>query len=335
MAQTPPFEHSLPKNVPSEKSVGIFFSANDSVFEWVVAFLESLRQYNPNLPCRLIPFNSDCQRVISLASRYQFEIFEHPSFGLLEDIGSRLELGHTPHGKYWFRRFAAFDGEFERFAYFDARSLILSDFDEYFELCRVRDLDLLHFDCAVNQVYNDGEIRKSFVIEGRGRGFNSGRWFSRKGLFSERDFLSAADVCENNRSQMNARNTDQFFLNYLCDSLKVRMAQLPDLDSRYCSVAWARQPGYVYESQGRFCRWDHGGLDHKKLVPFLHWAGIGLSPAMPEANWFYHFRDRPEKSVYRLTEAIRRMPIRISMKFIQSLRTQRQFNQLWHSVRRS
>ncbi len=315
-------------------SVGLYFSANDAVFDWALAFLESFRHFNPDLPCRLIPFNENCQRLISVADRYNFSVFEHPSFGLLEDIGTRLEVGCTRYSKYWFRRFAAFDGEFDQFAYFDTRSLILSNFAESFAICREYDLDMLYFDCAINQVYNSGEIRSSLVIDHGARGFISGRWFSRKGLFTTRDFLEAADFCERNRSQMNPRNTDQFFLNYLCDRRHIRMAPLPDIDSRFCGSTWVRQPGYVYCDNGVFYRWDHGGLDHKKVVHSLHWAGIKLSPAMPEAKWFYHFRDHDASFVSKVAKKILRVPTCIGHKLVEAARTQRQLNQIWHSIRK-
>lgn len=107
--------------------MGVYFSANDAVYDWAIAFLNSFREFNPDLRLLLIPFNEECDRLLKLQDTYNFEIYTDPSFERLEAIGKAFELGHTPTGPYWFRRYAAFWGPCDRFMYLDARQVVLAD----------------------------------------------------------------------------------------------------------------------------------------------------------------------------------------------------------------
>lgn len=324
-------------------SSGAYFSANDAVFDWTVGFLESFRAHNPDLPLRWIPFDDRGDRIAALADEYQFTAFEDPSFDRLEAIGESLELGLTPYGPHWFRRFAAFWGPFERFIYLDSRQLVLCDLREFVEAPAEYGFDLLHFDCTLDQVYEPGEVRRAFLRRGRGRGFNSGRWASRRGLFDLETLERFGAECLAVRDQLNPRNTDQFFLNYCCDAGSVREGRnerpivaghFAEVLGDLCQDAWARQPGRVYrDAAGVFRRWDHGGADHGKRVPILHWAGIQLSPTMPEAELFYTYRNRREPAARRALRSLRRRAERPALRLADRLRRQRQMNTLWHRLR--
>lgn len=269
---------------------GIYFSANDAVLPWVIAFLNSVRHSNPGLPVFLIPFNDNCQRVMELRFDYDFQIFEDPGFVELEALGARYELGFTPHGKYWFRRYAAFWGPLDQFAYFDARQLILNDLTAAFEVLEQTDLELIHFDTAINQVYQPGQHRELLVCQGRGTGFNSGRWFAKRGVFCLSDFTRLGDESLLIRDQLNPRNTDQAFINYCCDHQPVRTAHIADLLGDVCRSGWARQAGEIYQDhEGVYRLWDHGGLDHQKKLLLVHWAGIPLGAIMPRRKLFRTF----------------------------------------------
>lgn len=120
-------------------------------------------------------------------SRHAVGVYEHPeAFARLEAIGASLELGRTPHGPRWFRRYAAFCGEapLADFIYLDARTLVLSDLTELIAAPRTCGFDVMFTDSEVGQVYEPGPLRTGFLRAGRGRGFNSGRWAGRRGQFA-------------------------------------------------------------------------------------------------------------------------------------------------------
>ena len=263
-------------------SIGIYFSANDDVIAWTLPFLTSLRTYNPDIELCLIPFDANCQETKALSKRFHFEVYEDESFAALEAIGSNLELGHSAYGPYWFRRYAAFWGPFERFLYLDARQVVLADLMPFVMSTQTFELDFVYYDTALDQVYEQGQMRLDFLRQGGARGFNSGRWASRKGLFRIEDFEVLGDAQVAVREQLNQRNTDQAFINYCCDSRKVSMAKISDLLGNTVSCGWARQPGQPYlDSSGVWRLWEHGGNDHKKQLLLLHWAGYTQGDRLP------------------------------------------------------
>lgn len=270
-------------------AIGVYFSANDAVYEWAIAFLNSFRTFNPDLRLILIPFNEQCDRLLKLSNIYNFEVYIDSSFSRLEAIGQAFELGYTPTGPYWFRRYASFWGPLDYFIYLDVRQLILADFKPLIEAIETLGFDLLHYDCAVDQVYELGEFRQKLLRQGRGRGFNSGRWASRRGLFSLEEFEELAQSALKIRSQLNPRNTDQAFINYCCDTKLVRYSHFAEAIGGICQNGWARQSGNIFQKYGKYYLWDYGGLDHHKQVVLIHWAGYSLNALMPHINLFYKY----------------------------------------------
>jgi hypothetical protein len=289
------------------RDTGVYFSANDAVLTWTVCFLNSFRRYNPDTRLLLIPFDDRCDKTLALADQYGFETHRDPSFGALEAIGRLLELGHTPYGPSWFRRYAAFWGPLERFVYLDARQVVLMSLDALIHATRRFDLDFVYYDTALDQVYAPGPLRASFLSEGFARGFLSGCWSSRRGLFSLADFQELTQQMLAVREQLNPRNTDQAFINFCCDSRRMRMGKISDFLGDLASSGWARQPGRAYEDgDGAWRLWDHGGNDHNKRLMLLHWAGQGLQ-SMSQPHVFRHFGGRTRwLSVARILGCLRR-----------------------------
>jgi len=313
-----------------DHQVGVYVLANDRVFDWLVAFVTSFRTYNPDLPLRLIPFDENSARCESLVREARGEVHrDEPAFGRLEDIGRRLEIGKTATGPHWFRRFVAFDGPFDAFAYLDCRLLVLADIAAFAAAARTYDVPLIHYDAVINQVYNEGPLRLDFCRQGFGHGFSSNIWASRKGLFSLERMVETAEELVAVRNQMNPRNTDQFFLNYLCDSQRQRVCHIADLDSRLAHCSWANDRGTPYEDdQGIWRKWDFGGLQHRRQMLFLHWAGIRLHPAMPHFSLYRRFRKPRRGPLVLLAESVAGLAGRL----IYGVRSNRIVNTLYHRL---
>ena len=173
--------------------------------------------------------------------------------------------------------------------YLDARQLVLADLKPIILALQEYDFDFLYYDCAINQVYEPGELRRSLLKKGGARGFNSGRWISKKGLFSLEEFEKLAEEALQVREQLNPRNTDQAFINYCCDMKQVCYGHIAEVLGGICQNAWVRQSGKLYQQDGKYYIWDYGGLDHKKQLVLLHWAGYQLNSLMPHKNLFYKF----------------------------------------------
>jgi hypothetical protein len=326
-------EKSLANSSLAEETIGVYFSANDVVYKWSIAFLNSLRSFNPDLRLILIPFDDRCDRLLQLQDKYKFEIYVDPAFDRLEAIGRAFELGHTLTGPYWFRRYAAFWGVLDRFLYLDVRQLVLGDLTPLITALDRYNFDLLHYDCAIDQVYEPGEFRQELLRQGKGRGFNSGRWAARKGLFSIDEFEELATAALKIRSQLNPRNTDQAFINYCCDLKPIRCGHFAEVIGGLCQNAWARQPGKIYRSDADYRLWDYGGLDHKKQVILLHWAGYKLSATMPHRNLFdrYFLQDLSifKVSINRIKNAVEYL----ARSGIDVFRKNQVINSLYHQLK--
>ena len=313
-----------------KKKDGVYFSANDVVYDWALAFLNSFRMFNPELRLLLIPFNDDCDRLLKLQDIYQFEIYTDPAFEQLEAIGQAFELGQTATGPYWFRRYAAFWGPCDRFMYLDARQVILASLSPIIRALDVYDFDLLHFDCAVDQVYEPSELRRSLLRQGKANGFNSGRWAARKGLFTLEDFEQLSEKALRLRQQLNLRNTDQAFINYCCDHKPLRSAHAAEVLGGICHTSWARQSGHVYLENGQYYLWDYGGLDHKKRYVLMHWAGYSMQSALPNRVILDSFRYRHLTFIQRKICLLRSFLFSLLQSLKTSVKSNRVVNQTYH-----
>jgi hypothetical protein len=317
----------------SDLSVGVYFSANDAVYDWAIAFLNSFRKFNPTLRLLLIPFNDQCDRLLKLQPSYCFEIYEEPTFERLEAIGQSLELGHTPTGPQWFRRFASFWGPCDRFMYLDTRQLVLADLEPIITALDHYDFELLYFDCAIDQVYEPGELRRHLLRQGRARGFLSGLWAARKGLFTIEHFEYYAVKAQQVRQQLNPRNTDQALLNYCCDIKRIRYGSVAAVIGGVCEFAWARQSGKIYYDNQHYYLWDHGGLSHKKQLILLHWAGHRLSPVMPHYTLFETYRNLRRNHRRRFFEIVRVFLQFLSDSVIQTVRGNLLVNRTYNHIK--
>lgn len=310
---------------------GVYVLANDAVLPWARSFVRSFRTHNPDLPLCLIPFDDSsavCSRVVSEAGGTVFD--DRENFERLERIGAALELGFSTYGPKWFRRYVAFHGPFERFLYLDSRIVVLSDLRPIMRTTSTADFDVIHFDASLNQVYRQGLLRTDFVRRGGGHGFYSGMWASRRGLFTMAHMETARDELLAVREQMNNRNTDQFFINYLCDTHRVRMAHYADLDERMAHICWAGDGHHIYrDAGGAWRKWAFGQPDHRKLMPFIHWGGFRLSPAMPSYHLFDRFQHERYGPVRRARSLLRGLPGR-SLHWLRGVRW---LNTVYHAAR--
>lgn len=315
----------------ASKTRGLYVLANDKVATWFSAFLRSFRTYNPDLSFCLIPFNEQAEECTRLAFQYGGDVHAPAGrFEELEYIGRKLVLGESTHGAHWFRRFAAFDGPFEDFAYLDCRMAVLADITPFIQSPHQFSVPLVHYDTAIDQVYNDGPTRRSLCRQGLGHGFLSGMWASHSGLFSFSEMETVAQNLVGLRAEMNTRNADQFFLNYLCDSRGIRTCHYADLDARFAHTAWANDRGSIYQDEeGVWRKWDFGGLQHRKRMMFLHWAGIHLTPSMPQFH--IHRRFRPSQPC--VTQRAKEVVQAVGGSVFRILRSNRRLNTTFHAWR--
>lgn len=135
-------------------SQGIYTLANDVVYDQLVALLNSIEaNVNPNIPVCVIPYDERIDRVKQeLHSRPNVTLFENQdSIQRWEEFAHQVWTAHPRTSQTrlsrpkWYqghlqRKFAAFDGLFDKFVFYDADSLAMKPLNDVFEK-----LDNYHF----------------------------------------------------------------------------------------------------------------------------------------------------------------------------------------------
>jgi hypothetical protein len=271
----------------------VYFLGNDNILEWAIAFLESYRCHNPDLPLTLIPFNDRTDRLQALSGRFAFRTLNHPRLNDLDEIGRCiLKDTHPAHKQYLcgtFRKLAAFLGDFEQFFFLDADVVVLGDLQPFLAVLPGSGKKLLYCDADMDQVYLTGPFRDRMIAEHGAVGFNTGAFGSCRGA------LSLADIERLGEQALTVKHSfvltaEQPFLNYCFDVSELAYAHYRTVVDDTSRFHWAGYPHY-HDRQG----WrvsDPSAPDVGNRVRFLHWAGVGLRWSMPYRHVFLHYRCR-------------------------------------------
>jgi hypothetical protein len=299
----------------ADTSSGLYFLANDHVLNWAIAFFESLRALDPDLRLVMIPFNDRVDALAKLSDRYRFEIFNDPSLAALDEIGGRFfPTQEIPQRT--FRKFAVFWGPLQRFIFSDVDIVFLEGVRQFADAYARSQLDLLHADEEIHQVYADEQFRRKMMDTHGARGFNTGFWAARRGLFSLEQVQRLADEALPMAGAFNRGTYEQPFVNYCCDVSHVRYAHfadfIPDLTRRFLAV----QHGIRHGTDGVHYIHDTLSPDYGKRIPFLHWAGTPANEGMPYRSIFLKYRLRSETLPRRTWVRLTGVPQRIAWNTI-------------------
>lgn len=142
-------------------SQGIYTLANDVVFDQLVALLNSIEvNVSPDIPVCIFPYNYNLARTkAEIEKRPNVFLFEDKAaMQRWDDFANRVWAAHPrakrPTGTAWYgghvhRRYAAFQGVFDKFVAYDADTLAMKPLDDIFAK-----LDTYDF------VFDDWEHRK-------------------------------------------------------------------------------------------------------------------------------------------------------------------------------
>lgn len=194
---------------------GVYFLANDRVFDHATAFLTSFRRSNPDMPLQLVPFADDCVRVAALGSRYGFTVYEGRETLLACD-----EIGFPFHGERvgQYRKLAIWSGPFEEFIYIDCDTVVLEPVDFVFALLAEYDVVTSHSNKPDDRrwVWRHSAYQAG-VLDRQQIGFaaNTGFIASKAGLFDVHKVLAHVDEPLAFAEHMELGCYEQAFLNYL------------------------------------------------------------------------------------------------------------------------
>lgn len=256
---------------------GLYFLANDKVLDLAIAFLNSARTFNPNLPICLVPYDNETVQIRELAAHFDFGILEDPALLAWCDAIS-LEF-HEPgcRGRGMYRKLAAWFGPFDEFLYIDLDTILLRPIDFLFPLLR-------EFDAVT--AYSDDPGSRSFVWKDSLQpnaditqaqinfAANMGFILSQRHMLSKQAVDALLPAAKRLAPDMQLVCFDQPFNNYVIARLarkytSLRCLNLPPENRGLPEECWPGSKGWRIETDGTaYFRGEPRAVSH------LHWAGV-------------------------------------------------------------
>lgn len=309
---------------------GIYILANDVVFDQLVALLNSIEMnISPEIPICIIPYNDRLDKVRSeIATRPQVSLFENQaSIERWESFAAQVWKSHDRAQQAWserqlpevyrvemHRKLCCFDGEFDRFVYFDADTLALSPLDPIFQKLEQYDwvTNDYQYSSDVKYIFDSPELSKVFDAETlKAKIFCAGWFASKKDIFTDEILRSLLTSLHSGEVDLLALwGTDQSLMNYMV---------LRSGISYYNFAAIGTAPGSHWSST--FEERDRILYDRGRPLTYLHYMSIpssaftrlcqGEEATIPYRELFLHYRylkspqDRPTafKSPDRFSQA--------------------------------
>lgn len=286
---------------------GIYFLANDYYLDHTIAFLNSTRLHNPNLPLCFIPFDGRIDRTIELQRTYGFEFY--PDDGILRRCDAISLMFHQEvNGDY--RKLAIWDGPFESFVCFDVDTVLTDTISFIFDV--LGDYKYVVACGGHTGMVWDDSIRETGVLTDEQVAFsaNAGMIASSRGVTNIRDIEKKLPQALRLRSHMALFCWAQPLLNYLM-VISESFATLECLaratrDSKIMTqfwAGWSEGAEQFQVKQGRFVRWPSS---FPYPIFSVHWAGLAkacsnengetvIDPDMPlKELWEYYRYLRPD-----------------------------------------
>lgn len=251
---------------------GFYLLANDQMYTLLVAFLNSFRLVEPDLPACLIPFDDNCRRITSLAKQYNVHVYNNPTeLVLCDEVGQSFHSSKTGH----YRKMAMWDGPFDEFIYIDVDTVMLRSASFVFEYLKDYDFVVGHSDNLATR-HNVWANEKAMLasLSERQMAFACGTGFicSHRGAIGHKSLrpLVAEGLLFRDAMQLHCK--EQALLNYLIVKSSDKYTSLSNLgslgaDEDLPCECWAGDPNWTVTIDGSYY------CGKRKAVLFIHWAG--------------------------------------------------------------
>lgn len=288
ISETKPRETLEGKATPRASSRGVYFLANDKIFDVAIAFLNSFRISNPTIPLCLIPFGDDVARLREVSKLYKFTIFDDIQYLKFCDSVA-LKFFHWPCGQ--FRKLCAFAGPFDEFIYIDCDTVVLRDVSFAFQYLSHFNFVFSHSDAPGLRrwVWRDTIRAADSSLSARQIAFsaNTGFFCSRRGEIDRGAVQARLAAGVELAPHMELGCAEQPFLNYLVVTSGKRFTSLYTLsrEAKHLNVPLELWAGNGYRRFGK------DAVEHGREEIFLvHWAG--LWSASPRDKKIYAFFEK-------------------------------------------
>lgn len=251
---------------------GVYFLANDKISELAIAFLNSFRNFNPDIPLCLIPYDSNFKKIASLSDRYNFSIYtDNEILNACDKISVRFLDSISGN----FRKLALWEGPFDEFIFIDADTVVLKNVEFCFQYLSEYDFITSHSNIPSirkwvwkDSIYNANILSNDQINYAT----NTGYIISYKKALPFKLATEKINAALEIKDHMELWCADQPFLNYLF----VTSGKFTSLLNLYCRNPYQKIP--LEQWGGR----KHGVIqkgninfpDENVSVLLIHWAGI-------------------------------------------------------------
>ena len=305
---------------------GIYTLANDTVYEQLIALLNSIEaNVSPDIPVCIIPYNDRLDKVKQeLKNRPKVTLFDNwDSIQRWEEFAHQVWAAHPRASKSrlsrpnWYkghlqRKFVAFDGIFEQFVFYEADNLAMKPVDDVWE--KLKDYDFVFDDwehkkptpvAALNiplieasTPYREADIRPKI--------HDASFFASKQGFFNQQELLDMTDKLIEQREvewiNQHGWWDDVFLFNYMtfrCDRPLYNFTLSPDSKDRTGNCAdadpFVNIDNVLYNEQGlkpihRIHYMNYSSADFTRLC-----QGEDVDIRYKEEFLYYRFLKEPEK----------------------------------------
>jgi hypothetical protein len=267
----------------SGEKYGIAIIANDKIFDWLIAFLESWQATNAALPLYLIPYDENCTRTRRAAAVYGATMVE-AALDEIDALARRL-YPLTPGRRRRLRKLQALALPLDQVIYLDADIILFRDFSPLFGKLAPGKCEFVIASTSPDYVYNEAgqehQLFKGATL------FNDGFFTTSSRFLSVSDFTRTIDENEKlfhavrKRGGLFAQPLVNFVVHSKGLAVQSLAATLPNAsdESFYKPLsAHFGEDGLPLDGQGR-------------QIYFSHWAGATRMPrdGIFDKAWRRHY----------------------------------------------
>lgn len=243
--------------------LGVAVLANDRVHDWLIAFLESFRQHNPDLPLFVLPYDDRTAHVRGLADRYRFTFVDH-DFAELDRFARRL-YPLNPVRRRRVRKFGALDLDLDAVIYADIDTVVLHDFGRLAGLLRPGEAELIYASRSPGFVYRPG-YRAIAGLEDATE-FSDGFFVTARRFVSTRLLIdTVSQNLKTFRAVRQSRVYTQPILNFVVHTTGVPVRAVSQVTADLSDETYYKGEGITRDGE-RFL--DKDG----RQMLLMHWAG--------------------------------------------------------------
>lgn len=268
---------------------GIYIVANDKVMENAIAFLSSVRVYDPDLPVFMIPFNQDYEQTLNKLNTL-FKVQLYPDLDFLESLTQTIadifprDFLALPNKM---RKLAVWFGPLDDFLYVDIDIIVFRSLTDSLAY-----LDQADFICCdyhfkgrkLRDIFSPTVLEQGiFTPEDMQDVFNSGFWGSKKGAITYDQMVELLKTCAQHREyfDFSGGTTDQPIMNFLVLSAIANRLNIVQANPQ--------EPG-SWGGSSHFQERDHILYDGDQPLRYLHWAGTPMRSGAPYRDIWEHYR---------------------------------------------